>query len=294
MTDVPRRSFPLVVAPPGGFEDAVRRGRSLRRRRAGGTTSAALAIVGAIAWSTMGGSGGTSGLEYTDRTPKTEQSAAPGVTVTDPPTVSASPSAAPTGSAPSGGVTSGGGPRTDSSPLVAPPAGGVVKPPKRQTTPAPGVPFARRAAITETGPNPTTSTDTGCIAEGNRWCAEAYVQQMATETGAEWELSYTLCRTLDSTEAGQVTFHRQDRADFATRHVDDNDTVWTYSRGKAVVSQQSSITIDPGYCYTWRTVWDGFDDWGYTPDLGEYELIASSLGTASDGTLPTKTFRFTV
>lgn len=291
MTDVPRRAYPLVVAPPGGFEDAVRRGRSMRRRKAGGTTGAALALVGAIAYSTMGGTNGTSGLQPTNDLPRREITA-PGIAGQSPSpepsaTISPSPQTSP------GNPVATGGP--GSVPSYVPPGDGPTEPPVREPgkQPPPTVPYAKRAAIQRMEPMPSARTDTSCLpTSGNLWCAEAYAQDESTPSETRWRLSYTLCRSVNAIDPGVVTFDRRQQANFATTK-DERDTLWTYSKGQPVVADSDEVEVPPGYCVEWYTYWDGQDDWGYTGGPGKYSVTSSSMGTSDTG-LPSDTYDFEI
>ncbi|HVF06426.1 MAG TPA: BsuPI-related putative proteinase inhibitor [Frankiaceae bacterium] len=291
MTDLPRRAYPLVVPPPGGFEDAVRRGRGFRRRRAGGSTGAALVIAGLVAYSSLHGSdAGTKGLQPTDDVPGVEQPApATGAGSPTPDAVTSSP-APRTGDRPK---TVAGGPA--SAPATSPSAGPVAHAPGQRPTrppaPRPDNPrrYAPRGDINEGEPQPNPVE---CLPTADRlWCATAIANPVGGGSNA-WTLGYTLCRALDE-ETGTVTFDRKQEAEYSIRHVDSGETIWTWSAGQPVVRASSSSDAQPGECITWSYTWNGYDDFLLTPQPGLYRLTASSTGRSDTG-LPTDEFDFTI
>jgi hypothetical protein len=299
VTDVPRRSYPLVVAPPGGFESAIRRGRSLRRRRAGGGTGAALLLVGALSYSLVNGPGGTSGLQPATNVPRHDRTDAIG-----PPqeTSSPEPTASPTDVRPTGTASAApGSPAATGGPAYVPgPTSGPTRPPQETVRPTRGAPnahprHARRSPITEGEPM-TSTTYAECIDTENAtprtWCATAWVSEDTGSAETRYELRYSLCRAVNA-GPGTVTFGaRSEKADFAMRHVATNDTVWTWSAGQPPKSLDGT-TVGAGNCVEWKTYWDGFDDFGYLPPAGDYELTARSTGS-SDATLPAATYSITI
>lgn len=297
MTDVPRRSYPLVVAPPGGFDDAVRRGRRLRRRRAGGSTGAALMVVGAITFASLGSDGGTNGLRPTREAPHHERTApaAPVATasVSPEPSPSAVTSTKPrAGSRPVAGVATTTAPAPPPPPAPTPDAAPESPRPRRGSTTT-SRSYAQRAPIEESGPSPSTSTDTQCLSTGADWCADVPSVYPTTQNGVtRYELTYTLCRAVDA-GTGTIRYNRAQRTDFATTHKATNDTVWTYSAGQRVRPADTTLDVPAGYCVSWVTVWDGYDDFGHTPPGGTYVLTASPFGV-SDTPLPTKTTEFDI
>ena len=293
MTDLPRRSYPLVVPPPGGFEDAVRRGRGLRRRRAGSSTGAALALAGVMAYSLMhGGNVGSNGLQPTRRDPVVEQPVPGGVRVPPDEVVATT---RPVGTTTDDRTAGGGTAPRVSGPVVtgpsAPPAGNVPRRPSggRRPTAGPTLRYAARAAIVEDPqPTPNTAPDDCLPSEGKVWCARA----LATAAEGAWDLTYTLCRRIDA-EPGLVQFDRTQEADYAVVHVDSGETIWTYSAGQAVTPAAADTSIPAGHCVSWTTRWNGYDDFGYTPPTGNYRLTALSTGK-SDTTLPTERYDFRI
>lgn len=266
MTDLPRRSYPLVVAPPGGFEDAVRRGRNVRRKRAGGSSALVLVLVGALGWSVLGGGGDVTRLDQANETEVTPTPRAL-PPVGDP---YVAPSAQPTvpvdGPRPTSTAVRGNDVRPS-----ADPARPVGVTPRNPDTRPPGARFAPRNPIDRSGPNP--GTDCLGTSPSQQWCARAF----ASETGDfEYELNYTLCRSLNA-PAGVVTFDWQQEIDFAATDKAHNDTVWTYSKGVRKVEDYKTLTIERGFCHTWTTVWNGYDDYGYTPPAGPYALTARPM-----------------
>lgn len=300
MTDVPRRSYPLVVAPPGGFESAVRRGRSLRRRRAGGGTGAALVLVGALAYSTLNGPGGTSGLQPATNVPRNERTDAFGEPQE---TVSPEPTASPTDTRPSASATAApGSPGPTGDPGYVPgPTSGPVPPPQGPSRPPTrGAPNADpeyhpRSPVTE-GPPTVGTTYAECIdaeqTTPRSWCATAWASEDTASGSPRWELRYNLCRAVNAGQ-GVVAFGTvPEKADYAIKHVATNDTVWTWSAGQPAKAL-AGTTVDAGSCVEWRTYWNGLDDFGYLPPSGGYLLTARSTGT-SDTSLPAKTYSFSI
>jgi hypothetical protein len=274
------------VAPPGGFEDAVKRGRRVRRHKATGGTGAALALAGVLAWSTLGSPGGTNGLQPTSNVPHTGRGE---------PTASAPASPAPTQSPTEAPASSNASPLTPHgtgapSQVAQPPVSGptaTTRPTRDSSNPT--VAYARRNAITENDQFAGTSTD--CPPTLNDpWCAYPRVDVYEGATGTTYTLHYVLCRGVDS-GPGVVTFDRKAKVEFSATDTSNNDTVWTYSAGQPRGAAGSDTTVDPGNCVEWTTVWDGYDDFGYTPAQGTYRLDARSTGH-SDGTLDAATTEF--
>jgi hypothetical protein len=291
VTDLPRRSYPLVVPPPGGFEDAVRRGRRVRRRRTGGSTGAALVLAGVIAYASIGTPANTDGLRPTKQTPRQEETQAPygeSASPTPEPTAEPSPSATP--DAPPSGTAAPAGPTqapgtlapADPDPTASARPTREQKPPRTRT-------YAKRQPIQELEPMPGGG-DTGCIADGPKWCAIVGEYGSTIELPRVYEFSYKLCRS-PSAGPGVVTFDRFQEVEFKARHVGTNDTVWTYSAGQPVGQPDEPTEIPAGYCVEWTTKWDGYDDFGHHPPGGTYEITAVSTGF-SDAPLPSKTESF--
>lgn len=290
MTDLPKRAYPLVVPPPGGFEDAVRRGRALRRRKAGGSSAAVLAVVGALAYSMLASDPDTSGLDATRDPMPTQQ---PGPRVIGLP--SEDPTASPPGEAPSGSPTT-----VATGPVNGPVAGpsggapspGEPRPPSREPRPdpAPTYSYAARSPIVERESEVNTST-AGCLQQGSgeRWCATVRAQKA---TGTSWTLGYMLCRAIGNDE-GVVAFDQVQEAEFWVEDVSTGERIWTYSAGQPFRPASSSTSIDAGYCVEWTTVWNGYDDFGFTPSPGTYRLHADSTGRA-DAPLPAGSYQFEV
>lgn len=273
MTDLPRRSYPLVVPPPGGFEDAVRRGRNVRRKRVGGSSAIALVLVGALGWSVLGGGSDVTRLDQaneTEATPSPRTLPQVGNPYVPPPT--AAPTVPVDGPRPTSTPVSGNDVRPS-----ADPGRPVGVTPRNPSARPPGARFATRNAIDRTGP--TAGADClGTTSPSQQWCARAF----ANETGEfQYELTYTLCRS-HTAPAGPVTFDWYQEVDFAATDKAHNDTVWTYSKGVRKVEDYESLTVERGFCYTWTTVWDGFDDYGYTPPAGTYVLTARPLARETD------------
>jgi hypothetical protein len=270
-TDFPRRSYPLVVAPPGGFEDAVKRGRSMRRRRASGTSGIALVLVGAIGYAVLNpGTGGVDRLEPTteDRREQTApavdgpvvQSPAPSVAPTSTPRPGAIGSAAP-------GVVTSQRPNVTPTSVVLntrPPGGGSG-----------GRHYAARGEITRD--EATTNTDTGCIASAEEWCVRANVDTTNAKEGV-YVLEYHVCRSVNAGNK-TVRFPRKPYVEFVTKDVSNNDVVWTYSLGVKKTNQADEFEFQSGTCVRWHVQWNGLDDFNYNPPQGTYQLTARGLAT---------------
>jgi hypothetical protein len=270
---MPRRSYPLVVAPPGGFEDAVRRGRRMRRRRTSGTSGAALVLVGALGYSLLGHGSGLDRINSTDTPPDGGRRPVPsaGATYVPDPAVTASPSAA-TGR--NGTAVAAG---TGATLPTAGPTAITTRPTRRpgQVTRA----YARRPVIHQD--DPTTNTAFDCLAQqanSSGFCTSANVDDTRANEGV-YTLEYWVCRPVGSGNDATLTFTRTQHADFAAIDKANNDTVWTWSAGQPVVGETKQLTIPAGYCVRWWTEWDGFDDFGLTPPQGQYTLTASSFAS---------------
>jgi hypothetical protein len=279
VTDLPRRSFPLVVAPPGGFEDAVRRGRGLRRRRVGGGSAAALVLVGALGYSMLGSSGVSSIREAND----------PGAGPTRPAGALATP-----------------GPQESPSPGSGGPLGGpVAGPPGTVPNVSPSAPvnaccptrgpgttlrYATRPKIYEdkASTNASSSCLTSSTASG--WCSWAYVDTSRAAGDGVYTFDYYVCRPVDATTDGTLHWSRHLRVDFTAIDVDNDDTVFTYSRAIPVKHESSAESVPVGTCMHWSIEWNGYDDYGRNPAPGSYRLVASSF---ADERPPSATYDFT-
>lgn len=283
MTDVPRRSYPLVVAPPGGFEDAVRRGRSLRRRRAGGSSGVALVLVGALGYAVLNPSSGIDRLDPTTDDRREATAPAPDGYVSQSPAPTAAPSS---NVRPGANPTPGTGGITDVRPTVG--ATSVVVPPTRKPG---GNPTTRRYAARNgiVRDEATTNTDTNCItAQDLEWCARANVDTTRAADGI-YTLEYHLCRQVD-TAAKTITFPYRQEVEFSATDIANSDTVWTYSLGQTQVSEPEEYTFPGSSCVRWHVEWNGLDDFGYMPVGGEYRLTARGLANEP---LPQATQTFT-
>ncbi len=271
---LPRRSYPLVVPPPGGFEEAVHRGRRLRRRRTGSGSALALMLVGALAYSMLGGRGGTNGLDPVNQPPVSERTDLPGPSAT-PSTPRSSPDNARSGD----GSTTASGPRGGNPVTSATPDTSVVPPVRDPGDPT--RPYAKRQPIgpaEDLGPN----TDTNCLISSTStasWCATTTVTDPNPEN-ENYVLRYTLCRNVN---AGAITlhFHRKQQVDWVATDLTHSDTVWTYSAGQPVVTADDTLRFDAGYCMSWTVEWNGYDDYGDTPQKGTYRLTARALSVES-------------
>jgi hypothetical protein len=284
VTDLPRRSYPLVVPPPGGFEDAVRRGRTRRRKQAGGSTGVALVFVGALAYSIVGHGPSTNSLTPTN--PSRIDHSRPGPGASNGP----APRATPTGNvAGPGGRPAGSGPR-GTGPTSVP----SVPIPARATR-QPNHPAVRRyvARAPITRYDNQTNTSTGCLSQQQSadWCTSAYA--VANNTTPEtYTFTYTICR---SVRAAAAILHFANDADhqvdFAARDVAHHDTVWTYSADQAARRTGSQVRVNPGYCVYWDVTWNGYDDFGDNPPGGDYQLTASAL--SAEALPPADPYTFT-
>jgi hypothetical protein len=266
VTDLPRRSYPLVVAPPGGFEDAVRRGRRRRRKQTGGSSAAVLVLVGALAYSVVGHPGG--GSDRLDQThqPRIGQSNPLPYGGTSTPAPFASTAAGGTNvTAPgsNGGTKQGGGSNVGTAPTSVPrvshPATKPPHPNGQAYWPRPEVHFEQSS----------TNLDANCLpAQDLEWCTTAN----GTANGTYYHLTFSVCRSAVTGEDGVLNAHRKVPVDFKTVYVDDNDTVWTYSLGQAIVPQAQNVEVRAGECVQWWVDWDGYDDFGYLPPKGSYTV----------------------
>jgi hypothetical protein len=270
VTDLPRRSYPLVVAPPGGFEDAVRRGRKRRRKQTGGSSAAALMLVGALAYSVVGHPGGGS-----DRLDQTHQ---PRIGQTDPLPYGGTSTPAPfssstpmdghvtlpnSGDSGRGATTQAG---TGTAPTAVPRAShSAAHPPRvkgRAYWPRPEVHFVASQ----------TNLDANCLpAQDQEWCTTAN----GTPNGTYYHLTFSVCRSAVTGSDGVLNAHRKVPVDFQVLDVAHNDKVWTYSLGQAVVAQANNATVNAGECVQWWVDWDGYDDYGFTPPAGTYTVTGT-------------------
>jgi hypothetical protein len=270
VTDVPRRSYPLVVAPPGGFENAVKRGRSLRRRRVGGSSGLALVLVGALGYGVLGGGGGVDELRPTDdkRDLRTASPVPGGVLVTTPtPQPTSSPGSRPVAlPTHKPGTGTGGGVR----PSVGP-SSVVVPPPSDERPPSTGGGrrYAPRNRIERD--DDITNTEPDCLGrESQEWCVVPYVDATNGVDG-QYVVTYTLCRSR-AFPAKTVRFDYRDELELIATDTEHEDVVWTYSLGRSRVVEPEDVTFQPGMCSAWQVVWDGLDDYGRLPPQGPYTM----------------------
>ena len=271
--DVPRRSYPMVVSPPGGFEDAVRRGRRIRRRRTGGSTGAALVLVGALAYSVVSTTDGTNSLDPAKQ-PKVDHSQPtrlPGSLGSPDPITSPS-----TTVSSAAGTNTGTGSRPGSGPTSVP-TSLPTKPPTREPGSTATLPYAVRPAIkfTQEYNSPERCLPPDQSASG--WCTYATGQTDPDDEDRSL-LRYRVCRALNA-GPGTLDLTRTPQVNFAAKDVANNDTVWTWSVGQPVTQAASQVDVTAGYCVDWYTSWDGFDDWGRLPPAGTYEVTAHLHGT---------------
>jgi hypothetical protein len=274
-----------VVAPPGGFEDAVRRGRRRRRKQTGGSSALALVLAGVLAFSVAGqGGDGTDRLRPADDPGNERIVPLPGPVPSTEPTPHATPTRGP-GDRPRGQALP-----TARQPVAPPPSATVPSPTraapeqKPPAPPSPGRKFAKRNGI-EQG-EPSTNTDLTCLEEsaqpGDDWCAVARGMQ----EGDMYRLEYALCRPVETAAAGTLSLRREPKVEFVAVDEDHDDPVWTYTRGQRVVAIDETVTIGPGQCVVWWTLWDGYDDYGLHPPAGDYTVTARLL---SEETVPAAT-----
>ncbi|HEU0130082.1 MAG TPA: hypothetical protein VFQ85_03720 [Mycobacteriales bacterium] len=292
MTDLPRRSYPLVVPPPGGFEDAVRRGRRRRRKQTGGSSALALVLVAALGYGVVSHQGtGTDTVRPANDPPVVNDGGAPRTTNRTTPTPSVTPAAGhgtgtttgSTGRTPTSGRSSG-----SASGSTLPPTGpvGALVPTRPPVRVGSSPRYASRVPVTR---DPESATDANCLsAQTEDWCTYVSVTPPAGP-GQKYMIDLTLCRSVGA-GAKTIDLDRHPDVDFAAVDVAHNDTVWTYSAGQPVVHDGETVTIDPGYCVYWHTRWDGYDDFGYTPAAGTYRLSARILTSEP---LPLATTDFT-
>jgi hypothetical protein len=275
VTDLPRRSYPLVVPPPGGFEEAVTRGRKRRRRQAGGSTGAALVFVGALAYSILGNGPTTNSLDPANDTRIEDTRPVPGAGTSASPAPQATPTDVLPGSA--GGRPAGTGSQA-SRPTALP---SVQVPP--HTTRHPQGPQTRRyvarAQMVAHTDQQQANTSASCLSpqQTQDWCTSVY-ETRSQDAQPTYTLTYTVCRNVRAA-ATNLTFDRsvKQQADFKAIDVAHNDTVWTWSAGQAVDAGSTQVRVDPGYCVFWETVWNGFDDFGDMPPAGTYRLVGRSF-----------------
>lgn len=276
MTDLPRRSYPLVVPPPGGFEEAVTRGRKRRRRQAGGSTGAALVFVGALAYSLVGHGSSTNSLDPANGIRVEDAHPAPGSGATQTPAPQAT---TPTDVQPG---STGGRPAGSGSQAGRPTALPSVQVPAR-TTRHPQGPQTRRyvarAEMVAHTDQQQANTSASCLSpqQTQDWCTSVYATR-SQDAQPTYTLTYTVCRNVRAA-ATTLTFDRstKQQADFKAIDVAHNDTVWTWSAGQAIDKGSTSVRVDPGYCVFWETVWNGFDDFGDNPPPGTYRLVGRSF-----------------
>jgi hypothetical protein len=137
--------------------------------------------------------------------------------------------------------------------------------------------FATRPLIHEE--QAQTNATSNCVTSetANGWCAYAFADDSRAAADGIYRFDYYVCRPVDATEAGTLHFDRHLHVDFQAIDVDNDDTVFTYSRAIPVVHESATLDVPVGSCADWWIEWNGFDDYGLNPRPGAYHLVASSF-----------------
>jgi hypothetical protein len=274
VTDLPRRSYPLVVPPPGGFEDAVKRGRKRRRKQAGGSTGAALVFVGAVAYAIVSPGSTTNSLDPANHTNIEDTRPAPGSGASQTPAPQATPTDVLPGSTGGRPAGTGGQARPTAVPSLRVPTRATRHPQGPQTRR-----YVARAQMVPHTAQQQANTSTSCLSpqQSQDWCTSVF-QTRSQDAQPTYTLTYEICRNVRAA-AAILHFDRsaKQQADFKAIDVAHNDTVWTWSAGQAVDLGPTQVRVDPGYCVFWETVWNGFDDFGDNPPPGTYRLVGRSF-----------------
>lgn len=288
---LPRRPFELVAADPGGFEDAMARGRRRRRRTAGtGLVASLTALV--LAVSLTGSSPGPDArLEFilpperqlvTDTdSDGTDGEGAATVDLAGPATVAG-------GGSISADTRSAAGDRSGSGGLTrpaqqAPDRGRAAPPPGRRLTPP---------EETTSQDFATCATGAGGLAVDQTWCL---VASRIPDTDDERNSSLTLgvCLRRVESAARTLTFDGEQQVDFVITKEGSPEILWQWSHRAVFGDDPTSDPVNPGECRIYRVRWELRSDNNgrFINEEGTYVLHATSLA-AELGDKNTATARF--
>lgn len=280
---LPRRAFAVLPPVPGGFEDALARGRRRRRRNTGGGVLASV-IALALAVS-LTGSDPDADANLFVKQPETGIAQdvtvpAPGdaedvaqVTAdetdddTRPDTV---------GSSAGDRSTTASGSTGDSRTATAP----VAEPRDR----APRVPAAARGRRLD--PPQETEVRDGyvpCKASDQRtvvldWCLQA-TYAIPDETVSDAKLSIAVCRA-PQTEARELNFHSEQQVDYTVTRLGSDEILWQWSHRAVFGEDPTKDPLASAACRVYSVVWKGLTDNDENfVGAGDYVLTARSLAT---------------
>lgn len=286
--ELPHQAFPLVLPKPFGFEEALGRGRAIRRHRTAtagaGVMTLVVGLLGAVVLSR--GPGGAQQIKP-DRAPKeSTQENVPyppgdsGLPKSDPVVPDQSD---PTDTTP----PNDGGPGTGG--IVRQP-GGVEDPDGKPSKPDDVVPKSTKptmysAAIEQPNPCPPVVNPSE-----ESWCTSVdWVDAGATVT-----LVFQVCHDVEvenpnPNSSRSLVFRTRQEADL---RITDNDgnAVWQWSKGQRfpryATGADKAITVKQGYCHQWWVNWDRTDEAGVALETGSYKLSGWSESENLEGRVP--------
>jgi len=250
---------PVFAPPPDGADRVIAAARLRRRRKVSGLLSSVAAatvlVLGAVVVSGSP-SGGADQLTVTDdptATPSQRTSAAPVPNV-----VPSSRPQAGTTNRPST-ASSGTGGETASSPPPSPPRSTA-----RRVSPI------RRSTRTIDDPTDLCDGGAGSLAD---WCIRT-VDPGTVHRGHAVSLQGEMCRMRGAT-AATVTF--DDTREVSLEVSDGSAVDWQSGEGLTYRKPGRTVTVQPGTCLVWSSVWDTRDRDGFLVPPGRYDFSLTIL-----------------
>ena len=270
-TQLPRRPFTELPAPPSGFAGVRREATRRRRRRAvtvvsGGVTAV---VVTTLALLLGRGADGNAVLRPAPVTPATGLPTPGGVS-----TPAAAPASTPHAVGPARPARPASG---DAPGPTAPVASGTAD---AATAPAPIVLTRTRSSYTgsprvcRTG---ASSTDTSAHA-GDDWCLTA----TAVPVPGGVRLTFSACR--DSTTGGTLTFASTREVELVVKRGD--AVVWSWSHDHPGEPSPHSLSSPANGCWDWSLVWPGTSSSGTAVGHGAYTVVGTGAADEIYGAAP--------
>ncbi len=272
---MPRRRYVELPPEPGGFEEAIARGRRRRRRTAGTSAVASISAV-LLAISLTGSSPDTDArLEFT-RPPDPQVSAEDAAAEAANPAELADPAQAEQSDGDAAAGRSAGLGRRDAD------ADATVATAARPRSPD------RSAAAAQTRrlepPEEQSGQDLGTcnnLSVSQQWCLLAARTVMGQEDEANLDstLSITVCLARVATARRALSFRSEQQVDFVIRKKGSEEILWQWAHRAAFDEQPTRDEVGPGECRTYSVRWLGQLDNNehLINESGTYVLTATSL-----------------
>ena len=271
---LPRHPYPVLLPESGGFEEAIGRARS-RRRRQVAEAAAMASVVAVFAGGFLASRPGPDNpdrLRQLDGSPQRDPDNSPAPS-TGPP----SPTPTATGDTAQQPVPGpGGNDRGGSRPTDLPSVGSHVS--KRPE------PVGRSSKYP--APRGAVTFDTECrTSDETEWCLRASADP-DPDTGNRYSLTFTLCRMLGASDT-QLTFPTEQEVDFEI--LLRGDVRWTWSKNQVFEPGERAVRIGQGECVAWTTRWDTDDEEGRLlklssePGVDHYTLRARTTAAELGG-----------